>query len=110
MVARCIVSQFLLLIKLLTNNKRIRESRIISSPLFLMQTSINIIIFLLVSVFGSLRAQNLVLNGDFESYFLCPSSPNVYKANHWYNPTLCGTPDYFQVDLTGQSLGLSNTA
>jgi hypothetical protein len=38
---------------------------------------------------------NLVLNGDFESYGLCPSSTSAMaNAAPWFAPTL-GSPDYF---------------
>lgn len=48
-----------------------------------------------------LNAQNLVLNGDFETFFICPSQATIVKATDWFNPIISGTPDYFHVSLTG---------
>ncbi len=40
-------------------------------------------------------AQNLVVNGDFESYTICPNNyAQITRANNWIQPTP-GTPDYF---------------
>jgi hypothetical protein len=46
-------------------------------------------------------AQNLVPNGDFEQYTICPSATGMLsKATFWYNPALL-TPDYFDTCSIG---------
>lgn len=61
------------------------------------------IIFLLIISIGSVNAQNLVFNGDFEIYDTCPtniSTPGDLQIEHctgWTAPTKLGTSDYFNV-------------
>jgi hypothetical protein len=81
--------------------QRKKRRRIIPSSLHFMKKHATLILLFCALLEKKTAAQNLVVNGDFESYFLCPSSPNVYKANQWFNPTQCGTPDYFHADLSG---------
>ncbi len=55
-----------------------------------------VIIFLLINI-SSLNSQNLVSNGDFESYINCPNnsySTTIILATPWQNPN-SGTADYF---------------
>jgi gliding motility-associated-like protein len=61
------------------------------------------IIFLLIISIGSVNAQNLVFNGDFEIYDTCPSNPStpgdlqIEHCTGWTAPTKIGTSDYFNV-------------
>lgn len=54
-----------------------------------------VIILILLSC-SNLFAQNLVPNGDFETYQSCPIAPQNFQINNWYNPSVYpSTPDYF---------------
>jgi hypothetical protein len=44
---------------------------------------------------------NLVPNADFEDTIRCPSDFSITKARYWYNPTICGSPDYFYPTMQG---------
>lgn len=53
-----------------------------------------LIIFLLSAYEG--RPQNLVLNGNFETYTSCPSGLNqLSNAQYWINPSPAASPDYY---------------
>src|SRR5688572_6053469 len=53
-------------------------------------------------------AQNLVPNGDFESYINCPSNVSQFdSALFWFNPTY-GTPDYFNQCSNPSNVGIPN--
>ncbi len=46
-------------------------------------------------------SQNLLINGNFESYTSCPSTQGqLNRASPWYNPTT-NSPDYFNECSTG---------
>lgn len=50
-----------------------------------------------------IQAQNLVINGDFEEYDICPSSlNNISNCNNWI-PATDGSPDYFNSCSDGAS-------
>lgn len=55
-----------------------------------------ILLLLLISNVNCLFSQNLIKNGDFETYDKCPISYRSKKQflPEWYSPTR-GTPDYF---------------
>jgi hypothetical protein len=43
--------------------------------------------FLLIFCISNVQAQNLVPNGDFESYTICPNAyAQIYQANGWFQP------------------------
>ena len=44
---------------------------------------------------------NLVPNSNFEDTIRCPSDNSITKARFWYNPTICGSPDYFYPTMQG---------
>ncbi len=63
---------------------------------------------------GFVKGQNLVPNGDFEMYSVCPSSPGqISLATSWYDPT-GATSDYFNacapissfVSVPDQTIGI----
>lgn len=44
------------------------------------------------------QSQNLILNGDLNSYIECPSRLSMFnKVSEWYNPNFSLPPDYFNV-------------
>ncbi|HMG15004.1 MAG TPA: hypothetical protein VK590_06135, partial [Saprospiraceae bacterium] len=50
------------------------------------------------------NGQNLVPNGDFEEYYHCPSNDGqIDSAKYWINPSIIGTPDYFNPCTTGNA-------
>lgn len=55
-----------------------------------------IILLILISI-NHVFAQNLVPNGNFESYISCPTFPAQFQVvNNWYNPSVYpSTPDYY---------------
>lgn len=53
-----------------------------------------------------LKAQNLVPNGDFEMYSICPNSPGqINLATSWYDPT-GATSDYFNACANQSMVGV----
>ncbi len=44
---------------------------------------------------------NLVRNPSFEDTIRCPSDSTITKARYWYNPSICGSPDYFYPTMIG---------
>lgn len=76
-----------------------------------------ILILLLIISVGSSKAQNLLLNGDFEDYTTCPTgytdpfqAPNyeINKCIGWTKPTY-GTSDYFNQCANGNLVGITTT-
>jgi hypothetical protein len=73
-----------------------------------------------VVMFGVLNSQtNLVLNGGFESYSVCPTNSNQFQNNvdFWYKANT-STPDYYNsccttgclgTDIPNTGMGLQNT-
>lgn len=64
-------------------------------------------LFFTLSVFSqTLPAQNLVPNGSFEEYTVCPGSysesPNDFRVMHW-RPLTTGSPDYFNTCSEGEA-------
>lgn len=60
--------------------------------------------------FGALQAQNLVPNGDFETYNLCPTFYNTggpLQCQPWFRAT-GGTPDYFNACHSSGIVGVPN--
>src|SRR4030095_12118487 len=58
-----------------------------------MKTLVCLLTILVTSRTG---AQNLVLNGDFELFYSCPTALSMIdSAQFWSNATINGTPDYF---------------
>lgn len=65
-----------------------------------------------------LQAQNLISNGDFESYNHCPSTYSCidYSTGYtsfsyissWANPLATSTPDYFNVCTSNSSISVPN--
>jgi hypothetical protein len=68
-----------------------------------MNRFVNILICLFTFALRPLSAQNLVVNGDFETYTLCNTDSVLPKAEAWYTPN-CGTPDYFHALVNGNTL------
>lgn len=64
-----------------------------------------VFLFLLFFIFAA-RAQNLVLNGGFESFRFCPGDhtqyPSQFAVDSWFSPSI-GTPDYFNVCSHGEA-------
>jgi hypothetical protein len=55
-----------------------------------------IYLFVLMLTCKVCNAQNLIPNGDFEQFSGCPNSMGqLSNALFWINPTLQGSPDYF---------------
>jgi len=68
-----------------------------------MMKKILFIIYYLLFILNS-KGQNLVPNGDFETYSLCPTAPNQMNlAVPWYDPT-GATPDYYNACAAPTSL------
>jgi gliding motility-associated-like protein len=79
------------------------------SPDFLSGSKPVFILLLLTCSF--VRAQNLIPNGDFEEYWICPNGisnllnpppfpdTNPYSPKYWYDPSF-GTSDYFNACST----------
>jgi hypothetical protein len=73
----------------------------------LLKISLVTCLLALISLKG--RAQeNLVPNGSFENYTVCPNSgnENIESALYWYNPT-GATPDYYNACATDIIYGFS---
>ena len=75
-----------------------------------------ILFLLLIISFGSGKAQNLLLNGDFEDYTACPTgatdpfqAPNyeINKCIGWTKPTY-GTSDYYNQCANGTLVGITS--
>src|SRR5688572_5681773 len=65
-----------------------------------MKNRIYIVILLLASAISN--AQNLVPNGDFESYSVLPGNPGQYNyCTGWDNCGGFGSPDYMHMNGTG---------
>jgi hypothetical protein len=55
----------------------------------------------------SSEAQNLVPNGDFEQYSGCPTGfQQIDSTLFWFNPSSCGTPDYFNQCANPSGVGV----
>lgn len=57
----------------------------------------------LKACFSNVVAQNLIVNGDFETSLSDPeiiNSSNNFTCSHWFSPSL-GTPDYFKSHRNG---------
>jgi outer membrane protein OmpA-like peptidoglycan-associated protein len=69
--------------------------------------------FMLVFMSGTGYAQNLVLNGGFEEYTVCPGSfhqnTQEFKVPHWFTANT-GTPDHFHACSAGEADVPSNWA
>ena len=66
--------------------------------------------FFIPVLFGILHAQNLVPNGDFETYTLCPTFYNTggpLECKPWFRAT-GGTPDYFNACHSSGIVGVPN--
>lgn len=65
----------------------------------------SIFVFLFCSIFA-LRGQNLVPNGGFENYRICPGDhtqhPSQFAVDSWFSPSI-GTPDYYNVCSNGEA-------
>src|SRR5690349_3253269 len=65
-------------------------------------------VFILCSVFA--QAQNLIPNGNFDSFTSCPSNLNeIGNAYPWINPTNA-SPDYFNQCSIGGPVGAPSNA
>lgn len=65
------------------------------------------IIFLSTAFYSS--AQNIVLNGDFESMVGCPTAPNqMDSAQNWFKPTQ-GSPDYRNACSSSTTVSVPNS-
>lgn len=64
-----------------------------------------VFLFLIGYSFTS-SAQNLVPNGGFEDYRICPGAhtqhPSQFAVSSWFSPSV-GTPDYFNVCSNGEA-------
>jgi hypothetical protein len=57
---------------------------------------------LLISLFTISKSQNLILNGDFETYSSCPTNlDEVNKANNWVS--VINSPDYYNCNFIQHS-------
>lgn len=64
------------------------------------------LILLLVFSFTTSFAQNLVPNGDFESYTSCPTAFSQTNLCTGWRPYHAATPDYFNTCFSGSSTGI----
>ena len=73
-------------------------------------SQINIFVFLIVAFFsGTTQAQNVVMNGDYETYSSLPNNyAQVCYASGWASPSACcslipgtGSPDYYHNNGAG---------
>jgi hypothetical protein len=71
-----------------------------------MKTRLLLLICLLVPLLSEGQV-NLVRNPSFEDTVHCPSDSGVFNVKYWYNPTICGSPDYFYPTMNGNCSTLS---
>lgn len=69
-----------------------------------MEMRLKIVVFIILSFsLSTLKAQNLILNGDFEEYYDCPEEQGDFElCKNWYVPNY-STPDYFRACPGGSS-------
>ncbi|HKR04166.1 MAG TPA: T9SS type A sorting domain-containing protein [Bacteroidia bacterium] len=61
-----------------------------------------ILLNLLICLVIISKSQNLILNGDFETYSSCPTNlDEVYKANNWVS--IVNSPDYYNCNFLQHS-------
>ena len=56
------------------------------------------------SPLASIGQFNLIPDPSFEDTIRCPGDSTITKARIWYNPTICGSPDYFYPTMLGNAI------